>query len=684
MPALLNGTATGASPISAEAATKQPLCQIITPVGMLGYGFVDAHVEAELERLSSLSTPTAIILDSGSTDSGPSKLALGTMSCPRASYERDMHKLIKLNRKYNVPVLIGSAGGDGADEHVDVLLDIIKEHSEEPENSDWNLKVLAIYAGVPHGLVSERLKAGRIEGCGQFVPQLTQETVDQTVRIVAQMGPEPYLDAMLANQDFDIIIGGRAYDPAPYIAFAAYHARQKGCTSGIEVMRSLSEAEVGAFAHMGKIMECGGACATPKSNASAALVYQDATFDILPLDPASRCIPRSVAAHVMYENARPDVLYGPGGYMDLTKTTFEQLDDGKTVRVAGALFKTSESLGQNYTVKLEGARVCGFRTVFVGSYRDPILIRQLGTLFPKIKQYVKMQHKHVKEAYDVDFHVYGLNPDGVTTNSANGIFVVCEALADSQKVANSVASTARIACIHASYEGQKANAGNFGFGHGGKFDFEANECTEFSLYHLMALDEGEAGANYAASHEEGMAQRTDGQALFHWTVSTIGTGEGTQEQPTGNGTHSNGFTNGDNSTPAAPPTTPQPLALPADIRYLRDIANIIRSKNAGPYEITVDIIFDSQAIYELVKSSGLLSSEYIARLYGIPSEQIVWSGFFDTALAFKVTFPRLRNGKPVATGGFMESDVHGSQLHVELLDLELDEELISKIRGLQK
>ena len=110
------------------------LCQVITPVGMLGYGFTDAHVIAGLEQTSTLSTPTAIILDSGSTDSGPGKLALGGMSCPRASYERDVGKLIKLGRRYDVPIIISSAGGDGADEHVDAILDIIRELAELPGN----------------------------------------------------------------------------------------------------------------------------------------------------------------------------------------------------------------------------------------------------------------------------------------------------------------------------------------------------------------------------------------------------------------------------------------------------------------------------------------------------------------------------------------------------------------------
>lgn len=54
----------------------EPLCQIITPVGMLGYGFNVADVELGLQLSLKMVAPTAIILDSGSTDSGPAKLAL--------------------------------------------------------------------------------------------------------------------------------------------------------------------------------------------------------------------------------------------------------------------------------------------------------------------------------------------------------------------------------------------------------------------------------------------------------------------------------------------------------------------------------------------------------------------------------------------------------------------------------
>jgi hypothetical protein len=105
----------------------EPLCRIITPIGMLGYGFNEAEIKDALESSLLSSIPTAIILDSGSTDSGPTKLALGTMTCPRASYERDLRKLVGIIIKYRFPVLIGSGGGDGSNAHVKELVDIVEE-----------------------------------------------------------------------------------------------------------------------------------------------------------------------------------------------------------------------------------------------------------------------------------------------------------------------------------------------------------------------------------------------------------------------------------------------------------------------------------------------------------------------------------------------------------------------------
>jgi hypothetical protein len=110
-----------------------PLCCIVTPVGMLGYGFSEDELNHGLELSLKNGTPTAIILDSGSTDSGPEKLALGYTTKPRSSYLRDLRKLVRAVCSHHVPLLIGSAGGDGSDAHVKEFADIIAQILNEDE-----------------------------------------------------------------------------------------------------------------------------------------------------------------------------------------------------------------------------------------------------------------------------------------------------------------------------------------------------------------------------------------------------------------------------------------------------------------------------------------------------------------------------------------------------------------------
>lgn len=132
---------------SPSSLPQEPLCHIVTPVGMLGYGFDAPLMHQSLTDLLAKfpDTPTALILDSGSTDSGPAKLALGGMTCPRAAYERDIGQLMKLSHEFGVPILISSAGGDGTDAHVDEFLNIIQEKCNEPENE--SVKELGLISG---------------------------------------------------------------------------------------------------------------------------------------------------------------------------------------------------------------------------------------------------------------------------------------------------------------------------------------------------------------------------------------------------------------------------------------------------------------------------------------------------------------------------------------------------------
>lgn len=218
------------------------------------------------------------------------------------------------------------------------------------------MEIVRIDAEIDKDVVKEYWRNGRVTPCTPSVPELQESDIDDASRIVAQMGLEPWVKAMNEHPNFDIIVGGRSYDPAPYAAFCVW----KGFT------------DLGIAYHMGKLMECGALCAKPKSKEALAIIRQD-SFDIRPLDPKARCTKISVAAHTLYEKSRPDILLGPGGALDLNAATYEELPDQRTVRVCGAKFIPEAQ----YTVKLEGARAKGYRTAFIGGFRDPILISQI-------------------------------------------------------------------------------------------------------------------------------------------------------------------------------------------------------------------------------------------------------------------------------------------------------------------
>ncbi len=97
---------------------------------------------------------------------------------------------------------------------------------------------------------------------------------------------------------------------------------------------------------------------------------------------------------------------------------------------------------------------------------------------------------------------------------------------------------------------------------------------------------------------------------------------------------------------------------------LSSLAKVIRSKNAGPYELTFDVMFTDRAIFEQVRDSAVLTRETVATLFKVPDTDIVYCDFFEPALAFKATL--LRHGEQ---GGIGERDTFGAQQHAPLLDI---------------
>lgn len=100
---------------------------------------------------------------------------------------------------------------------------------------------------------------------------------------------------------------------------------------------------------------------------------------------------------------------------------------------------------------------------------------------------------------------------------------------------------------------------------------------------------------------------------------------------------------------------------------LTDIAYIIRSKNAGPYELTLDIMFRDYETFERVCAAKVLDEKTICGLYRITPDRIIGIVEFKPAKAIKITIKR-----PICSGDLGETDVYGAQQHAPLLGLEFD------------
>ncbi|HEY2184899.1 MAG TPA: DUF4387 domain-containing protein [Xanthobacteraceae bacterium] len=105
---------------------------------------------------------------------------------------------------------------------------------------------------------------------------------------------------------------------------------------------------------------------------------------------------------------------------------------------------------------------------------------------------------------------------------------------------------------------------------------------------------------------------------------------------------------------------------------LGDLAKLVRSKNAGPFWLTIDIMFDDAEAYRRACDAEIINRGAIARLYSRnPADIIVVN--HDTALAIKVSFPR-----PQSSGSKEDSDVYGGQQYAPLLGCKCQIDVLSQ------
>lgn len=108
----------------------------------------------------------------------------------------------------------------------------------------------------------------------------------------------------------------------------------------------------------------------------------------------------------------------------------------------------------------------------------------------------------------------------------------------------------------------------------------------------------------------------------------------------------------------------------ADTVRLEDLCTVLRSKNAGPFLITLDMIFREKPVYEVVKNNRLINQELVAGAYGIPAADVVVVEYLDNLNAVKATYKRRR---PAGSPG--DPDCFGMNQEGPLLEVSFPKEL---------
>jgi hypothetical protein len=378
--------------------------------------------------------------DAGSGDSAPYFLGADEPMNPYEWEEHDLELFLCAARERRIPMIIGSAGGAGTnrgvDDYVEILRTLAKRHRLDP------FRIAKIYSEVPIDYLRERIRNEAILPLGAPDP-LTDEVLDQTSRVVAMMGIEPYLAAF--DLGVDVVIAGRSCDDAIFASLPFRAGYPKGLCF-----------------HLGKTLECASLVATP-SMAKETIVgtITDDYVELEPMHPAQRCTPESVAGHSLYERVHPYTQAYPGGVLDTSETTYERTGERAT-RFWGSRFVEDPV----YRVKLEGAGLVGYRALTIGAVRDPIAIQSLDWVLDNIREKTRDQYGRLQQGvdYQILFHQYGKNGvmrdlEPVREIRSHEICIVTEVVAKTQEIADLIARFTLYRLLFPTFAGQKATAG---------------------------------------------------------------------------------------------------------------------------------------------------------------------------------------------------------------------------------
>jgi len=314
----------------------------------------------------------------------------------------------------------------------------------------------------------------RLDGHPVLPAFLRAEDIGASSYIVAQMGPEPIMAAL--EEGVDGVITGRALDVGLFMAPA--------------LLAGASKATAAMF---GKLLECAGVALDPGDPAVA--IYGEIRDDdsIVVRSPSTHaaCRAQTLAAHSFYERINPTREENPGGYLDVSDVTYEQLD-ANSVHVRGYRWVDTP-----YTVKLEGAAPLGYRAINVTGVREPRYLAQLDWAVDRIKEEVRTAPRfaHLREGVDyyLNFTVYGRDAvlgaaDPLRGNEEHEVGILIDVVAPTEDFARDICYFAAISHNIGPYPGRKTTASNVAHRFT-EFVNSLGQIYRWSIWHLLPLED---------------------------------------------------------------------------------------------------------------------------------------------------------------------------------------------------
>lgn len=161
----------------------------------------------------------------------------------------------------------------------------------------------------------------------------------------------------------------------------------------------------------------------------------------------------------------------------------------RITRISGSRFIKDDG----YSVKLEGAKVVGYRSITVMGLRDPILIAQVDEALAYVKAETEKELPEECAQSQIIFHPYGKNAtmknlESLTNEAGHEMCVIAEVASPTQEMAQLVVNRIRTTLLHYGYPGRVATSGNIGMPFT-PLEIPLGKVCQFNVYHLLQIDD---------------------------------------------------------------------------------------------------------------------------------------------------------------------------------------------------